>query len=216
MSLIENSDNNNKDYKKIKDEPDQEQMTTSSFIPDNENFIIDNKKDEGSYKPIIKIDPKSQRFPYCMVWTPLPCISWVIPCIGHVGICSSEGIIHDFAGPYYVSIDNMSFGNPTKYVILNLDEKEINDYDKAVEIGTKHYKKQFYSFCCNNCHSFVAFVLNKMKYKERTNYTMISIWWMFCTKSKYISCGSFFQTYIGFLIFLIIFIIIFLFTKVLA
>jgi hypothetical protein len=34
-----------------------------------------------------KIDIKMQRFPYCLVWTPLPLISWVIPIIGHTGIC---------------------------------------------------------------------------------------------------------------------------------
>jgi len=36
------------------------------------------------------IDPISQLFPYCIVWTPLPLISWFIPFIGHTGICSYE------------------------------------------------------------------------------------------------------------------------------
>ncbi len=34
-----------------------------------------------------KIDAKNNRFPYCIVWTPLPCISWFLPFIGHTGIC---------------------------------------------------------------------------------------------------------------------------------
>lgn len=34
-----------------------------------------------------KIDTKNQRYPYCIVWTPLPCISWFLPFIGHTGIC---------------------------------------------------------------------------------------------------------------------------------
>ncbi len=34
-----------------------------------------------------KIDEKNHRFPYCIVWTPLPCISWFLPFIGHTGIC---------------------------------------------------------------------------------------------------------------------------------
>jgi hypothetical protein len=34
-----------------------------------------------------KIDIKRSRFPYCIVWTPLPLISWIIPVIGHTGIC---------------------------------------------------------------------------------------------------------------------------------
>jgi len=34
-----------------------------------------------------KIDIKNNRYPYCIVWTPLPCISWFLPFIGHTGIC---------------------------------------------------------------------------------------------------------------------------------
>ena len=156
-----------------------------------------------TYKPKLKIDPLRQRFPYCLVWTPLPGFSWFFPCIGHVGICSSEGIIHDFAGPYFVSIDDMAFGNPTKYVMLDLNEREYDEYDKAVEIGTADYNNQFYSFCCNNCHSFVAHCLNKLNYKSKNNYTMIHVWWMFCIKSKYISFGSFLKSNLGFVVVLI-------------
>ena len=32
-----------------------------------------------------------------------------------MGICTSSGVIRDFAGPYYVSEDSMAFGNPTRY-----------------------------------------------------------------------------------------------------
>jgi transmembrane protein 222 len=61
-----------------------------------------------------KIDPEQARFPYCIVWTPLPCISWFLPFIGHTGIAMSDGIIHDFAGPYYIQIDDLSFGKTHK------------------------------------------------------------------------------------------------------
>jgi hypothetical protein len=39
-----------------------------------------------------------QRYPYCIVWTPLPPITWLVPFIGHMGIATSAGIIYDFAG----------------------------------------------------------------------------------------------------------------------
>ena len=35
-----------------------------------------------------KIDKINQRYPFCIVWTPLPLISWFIPIIGHTGICT--------------------------------------------------------------------------------------------------------------------------------
>ena len=60
-----------------------------------------------------------KRFPYSIVWTPIPVLSWVAPFIGHVGICTSDGVIFDFAGPYHISVDNLAFGHPTRYVQLN-------------------------------------------------------------------------------------------------
>lgn len=29
---------------------------------------------------------------------------WFFPIIGHMGICTSTGVIRDFAGPYFVSV----------------------------------------------------------------------------------------------------------------
>jgi hypothetical protein len=35
------------------------------------------------------------------------CSRWFIPFIGHMGICTSAGIIRDFAGPYFVSVSHL-------------------------------------------------------------------------------------------------------------
>lgn len=51
-----------------------------------------------------QIDPQNDRYPCSIVWTPLPLITWFLPFIGHMGICTSTGIIRDFAGPYFVSV----------------------------------------------------------------------------------------------------------------
>ena len=32
-------------------------------------------------------------FPHCIVWTPIPLISWLVPFVGHMGICTSKGVI---------------------------------------------------------------------------------------------------------------------------
>lgn len=42
-----------------------------------------------------------------------------MPFIGHIGIATSDGVIMDFGGPYFVSVDKMSFGKPTRYLVLN-------------------------------------------------------------------------------------------------
>jgi hypothetical protein len=58
------------------------------------------------------------RFPCSIVWTPIPLITWILPFVGHMGICDSRGVIHDFAGPYFIGVDDMAFGEPTRYLPL--------------------------------------------------------------------------------------------------
>lgn len=53
------------------------------------------------------IDVERNRFPYAIVWSPLPLITWFLPFIGHMGICDSRGVIYDFAGPYFIGEDHM-------------------------------------------------------------------------------------------------------------
>jgi len=64
--------------------------------------------------PAGPVDPARNRYPYCIVWSPLPPITWLLPFIGHTGICDSEGVIWDFAGPYTIGREKMAFGSPTR------------------------------------------------------------------------------------------------------
>ncbi|PQM37135.1 hypothetical protein Pyn_40224 [Prunus yedoensis var. nudiflora] len=81
------------------------------------NLMID-----GSASPTLQIDPRRARFPCCIVWTPLPVISWLIPFIGHIGICREDGVILDFAGPNFVCVDNFSFGAATRYIQISKEK----------------------------------------------------------------------------------------------
>ena len=153
-------------------------------------------------KTSLKIDIKHQKFPYCIVWTPIPFITYILPFIGHTGICSSNGIIHDFAGSYFVSVDDFAFGKVTKYVQLNLNEIEKINWDKAIDKGDERYNMETHNLFCNNCHSHCAYVLNVVNYKKKSNYNMVSIWWMVILKGKYVNFMAFVKTYIGFFIFL--------------
>jgi len=47
---------------------------------------------------VAKIDYDLHRYPFCLVWTPIPLITWLLPFVGHMGIATSQGIIRDFAG----------------------------------------------------------------------------------------------------------------------
>lgn len=73
--------------------------------------------------PLDEIDPKKAKFPCCIVWTPLPVVSWLAPFIGHVGICREDGDILDFSGSNFVNVDDFAFGPVARY--LQIDRKQV-------------------------------------------------------------------------------------------
>lgn len=81
---------------------------------------------EGSCSEVMQIDPKRARFPCCIVWTPLPVLSWFIPFIGHIGICREDGVILDFAGPNFVCVDNFAFGLVTRYLQIEKEKVSVD------------------------------------------------------------------------------------------
>ena len=119
----------------------------------------------------------------------------MLPCIGHTGICDSKGFVHDFAGPYTITIDNFSFGETHKYVTLNLDGITPEQFNEAVKKADAVYGRRMHNICCDNCHSHVAMVLNNLNYKGKQNYTMIDIWLMCSIKSEYVTYYHTLMTY---------------------
>lgn len=73
--------------------------------------------------PLDPIDPKKAKFPCCLVWTPLPVVSWLAPFIGHVGICREDGGVLDFSGSNFVNVDDFAFGAVARY--LQLDRSQV-------------------------------------------------------------------------------------------
>lgn len=39
------------------------------------------------------VDAKKNRFPFCIVWSPIPVLTWLLPFIGHLGIATSDGYV---------------------------------------------------------------------------------------------------------------------------
>ena len=81
-----------------------------------DNSVNESPEMKNKSANVVVINADNARFPLCITWTPLPVITWFLPFIGHTGICGTDGIIHDFAGPYYVSEDDFAFGETHKYV----------------------------------------------------------------------------------------------------
>lgn len=63
------------------------------------------------------LDVNRKRFPFAIVWTPIHPITWLLPFVGHMGICDSRGVILDFTGG--IGCDCFAFGSPTRYLVLN-------------------------------------------------------------------------------------------------
>ncbi|KAF5290601.1 hypothetical protein FQA39_LY14667 [Lamprigera yunnana] len=135
----------------------------------------------------LQVDAARSRFPYCVVWTPIPLLSWFIPVIGHMGIALSTGVIRDFAGPYFVSEDNMAFGRPTKYWQLH-SSKAVGGaagFDRSVTEASEVYKTRMHNLFLDNCHSHVAMSLNLMQYDNCTKWNMVKIAFLMLIFSKY-------------------------------
>ena len=148
-----------------------------------------------------KIDPKNQRFPYCIVWTPIPLLTWFFPFIGHMGIGTSEGVIRDFAGPYYVSEGDMHFGEPTRYLRLQPQHAEngVMGWDVSIGEASNIYSQRVHNLFCDNCHSHVATALELMNYRG-TRWNMFKLaGWMF-TSGKYVNTGGLLKTWLPFAI----------------
>uniref|UniRef100_A0A8C5LTC9 Transmembrane protein 222 n=1 Tax=Leptobrachium leishanense TaxID=445787 RepID=A0A8C5LTC9_9ANUR len=127
---------------------------------------------------------------------------WLFPFIGHMGICTSSGVIRDFAGPYYVSEDSMAFGRPVKYWQLDpnlVHASGPNPWDTAVHEASEEYKHRMHNLCCDNCHSHVAMALNLMKYNN-TSWNMVKLCFLCLLYGRFVSFGAFLKTWLPFLL----------------
>ncbi|CAJ0955856.1 unnamed protein product, partial [Mesorhabditis belari] len=120
-----------------------------------------------------------------------------------MGIATSRGIIRDFAGPYFVSEDNMGFGWPTRYWLLDVLKVpgKAEAYDAAIDEASEVYKGRVHNLFCDNCHSHVALALNTMRYDGKTNWNMINLCFYMLVKGRSISWCGFFKQWLPTIIF---------------
>uniref|UniRef100_A0A671N8S3 Transmembrane protein 222-like n=1 Tax=Sinocyclocheilus anshuiensis TaxID=1608454 RepID=A0A671N8S3_9TELE len=143
-----------------------------------------------------RIDPSISRYPYCIVWTPIPVLSWLFPFIGHMGICTSSGVIRDFAGPYFVSVSTCT----CIIIIDKVYASGSNTWDTAVHNASEEYKQRMHNLCCDNCHSHVAMALNLMRYDNSTSWNMVKLCLLSLIHGKHVSCVGFLKTWLPFCI----------------
>nr|GMC59868.1 protein RTE1-HOMOLOG [Ipomoea batatas] len=170
----------------------------------------------------VEIDPRRARFPCCIVWTPLPVLSWFIPIIGHIGICREDGVILDFAGPNFVCVDNFAFGAPARYIRIRKDEQcrvsrypapyereddrnysetgnDATTWDGALHKSTEEFQHRSYNLLTCNCHSFVANALNRLGF-QAGGWNVVSLAIYILLKGQWVRKASILQTCLPFLL----------------
>lgn len=177
------------------------------------------------------IDVQREHYPFCVVWAPIPLLSWVCPLVGHIAICDSKGRIHDFQGSYRIGVDRMLFGVPVKYWDISRDyvpsfyeptqgdaeanaaavKREIAAYDEGVATATAHFRQnEMYNFFTNNCHVFAADAMNRQQLKQQ-HMGMVRIVIGMALHGRYVSAGRFWMAHTPFFVLLAIIILLALF-----
>ncbi|CAD2215533.1 hypothetical protein AGDE_02543 [Angomonas deanei] len=173
-----------------------------------------------------QIDVLNEHYPFCIVWTPIPVLTWLLPFVGHIAICDSKGRIFDFQGSYRIGNDHMIFGNPVKYwdispkyvpTFYQLSEsarndpknveiikREIEDYDVGLARVIRHFRQtQLYNFFTNNCHAFVASAANEQTAATKPLNT-VTVCFGMLLHGRYISLSHFLKAHLPTIILLVI------------
>ncbi|KAF9619242.1 hypothetical protein IFM89_005796 [Coptis chinensis] len=170
----------------------------------------------------MQINPRRARFPCCIVWTPLPVLSWLVPVIGHIGICREDGVILDFAGPNFVCVDNFAFGSVARYIQIDKEkcctslcldahesqfmneqtdpEGEIITWDDAVHKSTQEFQHRSYNLLTCNCHSFVANNLNRLGYGGAGRWNVGNLAAVIFLKGRWVNKASIVRSFLPFIL----------------
>ena len=143
----------------------------------------------------------NERLAFCILWSPLPPITYILPFIGHMGIADSEGVASDFQGPYTVGDrGRMAFGKPTRALRLDITSLAGGDFsakrqkwDEAIELANAEYRQRMHNICCDNCHSHVAYALNDMGLRTYgiSSWDMVKLCVLVFFRGRFLSIGGF-------------------------
>ena len=154
-----------------------------------------------------------QDLSFCILWSPLPPITWILPFIGHTGIANSRGIASDFQGPYFVGDSGrMAFGPPTRALKINVDGTSTvtaQQWDEAIEEANQVYRGRMHNICCDNCHSHVSNALNRMPMEAYgiSKWDMVKLCFLIFVRAKFLSLGGFLCQFGPFLVVVLVIIL---------
>lgn len=133
--------------------------------------------------------------PFAIVWTHLPVVTLICPCIGHVGINGSVGDTHDFGASHYISLSHLTFGEPLQYVPLQIEPSESPAFDAAIRSADAEFTSRDHECMTNNCHHHVALALTKANYQHR-EWTATKVWCLVLRRGRFVTCCARVKTYV--------------------
>ena len=77
------------------------------------------RENELMSEPTRKILPREERYPFCIVWSPLGPITSSFPYVGHMGICDFAGTYGTFRG--HMQLDEIIWRSATQHGFLKLN-----------------------------------------------------------------------------------------------
>ena len=114
--------------------PNNEDDIISSSIDNNkqQQHVLSLDENDINNKPQLNStdDNILDNISCSLVWTSIPVLSYIFPFIGHVGITDSIGRIHDFGSSHYISIDQMTYGNPDKIIHFEITNDDAVSFVK--------------------------------------------------------------------------------------
>ncbi|MCD9559588.1 hypothetical protein HAX54_017640 [Datura stramonium] len=195
--------------------------TRSPEMDVNPRYVVE--RDSGSrviqhgLSPLDEIDPRKQKFPCCLVWAPLPVVSWLAPFVGHVGICMEDGTIVDFSGANLIYFGHLSYGAVARYYQVDRQQccftsnfrghtcKQGHQHtqfgtavswDDAVRLSARNFGyKTFNIFSCNG-HSFAANFLNRLSYGGTMRWNMINVGALVLFKGQWVDGWSILRSFV--------------------
>lgn len=124
------------------------------------------------------IDIWNNRFPYSIVWGPLPPCTCCCPVVGHMGIGDSQGRIHDFAGPYCIGVDDFMVSCVWRYAVVSGPED--TNWDAAIEQADRKYRGRVHDIVCDNCHHHTAVALAHAGQPQKGCGGLLGAWFICC------------------------------------
>ncbi|KAG5625577.1 hypothetical protein H5410_010795 [Solanum commersonii] len=170
--------------------------------------------------PLNEINPSTQKFPCCLVWTPLPVVSWLAPFVGHVGICREDGTIVDFSGDNMIHVGQLFYGTVAKYYQVDRQQccfarnfgghtcrqgyvhavfGTAISWDDAVQLSRRTFEyRNFSVFSCNG-HSFAANCLNRLSFRGSMRWNMINVVALIMFRGKWVNHWSILRSFLPFI-----------------